>query len=73
MNLFSLKAICYILIELFEILLLLLTIGNTLGNSINVRYNVIERITIATPGNSADFGDLTQEVEQGAGMSGNAA
>ena len=42
------------------------------GNS-NVRYNVIERITIATPGNSADFGDLTQEVEQGAGLSGNAA
>ena len=52
-----------------------MTMAGAAGNdgSSNVRYNVIERITIATPGNSADFGDLTQEVEQGAGMSGNAA
>ncbi len=52
-----------------------MTMAGAAGNdgSSNVRYNVIERITIATPGNAADFGDLLQTTEDGAGLSGNAA
>lgn len=52
-----------------------MTMAGASGNdgSSNVRYNVIERITIATTGNAADFGDLTQAKDEGAGLSGNAA
>ena len=39
----------------------------------SVRYNVIEYVTISTPGNAQDFGDLLSSSERVAGTSGNAA
>ena len=39
----------------------------------SVRYNVIEYVTISTPGNAQDFGDLLSSSERVAGTSGNAS
>ena len=47
--------------------------GGDTNTGSNVRINNVDYVTVATPGNATDFGDLTQEKEQMYGCSGNAA